>query len=211
MWPDSDPVSSGNGKIRPVSPVPNQVCIISRDPLQAFIAALNPALRGREELTIIVDRRGAGVEDVAARPAIERRHHPSVDEKVKTDGFAIVRLSTTEDPQNPPWIHCLIDPPSAYAPPPAHDDFVAEELELQRILEFKRRRKARVGPLVRVSAIVGALSVLVVLLVVLFVQMPVGKTLVNRARLVALPTSEQISERNPEPPSSPHTPSVVEA
>ena len=162
------------------SPATNQTCIISRDPLRAFIAALNPALRGCAELTIIVDRRRAGLENVAARPAVERRHHPSVDAKVETDGFAIVPLSTTEDPQNPPWIECVVDHQSAA------DDADADERALQRILKFKRR-KARVGRLVRASAIVGAVSVLVVL----FAQMPAGKALVNRARLVALPTSER--------------------
>jgi hypothetical protein len=196
VLPGSDPVRPDDSEIPPASPATNQVFIISRDPLRAFIAALNPALRGCEEFTIIVDRRRAGLENVAARPAIERRHHPSVDAKVETDGFAIVPLSTTEDPQNPPWIERVVDHQSAA------DDAEADERELQRILEFKRR-KARVGRLVRVSAIVNAVSVLVVL----FAQMPAGKALVNRARLVALPTSE----RTPEPPIEPHALSVVEA
>ena len=67
----------------------------------------------------------------------------------------------------------------------------------------RRRRRARLGRLVHTFAIVGAFSVLVVL----FVQMPAGKALVNRARLVALPTSE----RAPEPPIQAQAPSVVEA
>ena len=196
MLPGSDPVRPDDREIPPASPATNQVFIVSRDPLRAFIAALNPALRGCEEFTIIVDRRRAALENVAARPAIERRHHPSVDAKVETDGFAIVPLSTTEDPQTPPWIERVVDHQSAA------DDAEADERELQRILEFKRR-KAPVGRLVRVSAIVGAVSVLVVL----FAQLPAGKALVNRARLVALPTSE----RTPEPPSAPHALSVVEA
>jgi hypothetical protein len=194
--PGSDPVKPDDSEIPPASPATNQMFIISRDPLRAFIAALNPALRGCEEFTIIVDRRRAGLENVAARPAIERRHHPSVDAKVETDGCAIVPLSTTEDPQNPPWIERVVDHQSAA------DDAEADERELQRILEFKRR-KAWVGQLVRVSAIVGAGSVLVVL----FALMPVGKALVNRARLVAVSTSE----RTPEPPIEPHALSVAEA
>ena len=196
MLPGSDPVRPDDSEIPPASPATNQVCIISRDPLRAFIAALNPALRGCEEFTIIVDRRRAGLENVAARPAVERRHHPSVDAKVETDGFAIAPLSTMEDSQIPPWIERVVDHQSAA------DDAEADERELQRILEFKPR-KAWVGRLVRVSAIVGAVSVLVVL----FAQMPAGKALVNRARLVALPTSE----RTPEPPIEPHALSVVEA
>jgi hypothetical protein len=194
--PGSDPVRPDDSKIPPASRATNELCIISRDPLRAFIGALNPALRGCQELTIIVDRRRAGLENVGARPAVERRQHPSVDAKVETDGFAIVPLSTTENPRNPPWIERVVDHQSAA------DDGEADDGELQRILEFKRR-KAPVGRLVRVSAIVGAVSVLVVL----FAQLPAGKALVNRARLVALPTSE----RTPEPSIEPHALSVVEA
>ena len=181
--PDRDPVGPVDSEILPASPAANQVFIISSDPLRAFIAALTPALRAKEEFTIIVDRRRADSEN-AARPAIERRHHPSVDAKVKTDGFAIVPLSTTDAP---PWIERLVDRQSA-------DDYTeADEREFRRILEFnRRRRKARLGPLVRTFAIVGAFSVLVVL----FVQMPAGKALVNRA---------------PEPPIVAQAPSVVEA
>ena len=196
MLPGSDPVRPDDSKIPPASRATNELCIISRDPLRAFIGALNPALRGCQELTIIVDRRRAGLENVGARPAVERRQHPSVDAKVETDGFAIVPLSTTEDPQNPPWIERVVDHQSAA------DDGEADDGELQRILEFKRR-KAPVGRLVRVSAMVGAVS----MLVVLFAQTPAGKALVSRARLVALPTSE----RTPEPPIEPHALSVVEA
>jgi hypothetical protein len=192
--PDRDPVGRDDSEILPASPAANQVVIISSDPLRAFIAALSPALRAREEFTIIVDRRRADSEN-SARPAIERRHHPSVDAKVKTDGFAIVPLSTTEAR---PWIARFVDRQSA-------DDYAeADEREFRRILEFnRRRRRARLGSLARTFAIVGAFSVLVVL----FAQMPAGKALVNRARLVALPTSE----RAPEPPIEAQTPSVVEA
>jgi hypothetical protein len=192
--PDRDPVGRDDSEILPASPAANQVVIISSDPLRAFIAALSPALRAREEFTIIVDRRRADSEN-GARPAIERRHHPSVDAKVKTDGFAIVPLSTTEAR---PWIARLVDRQSA-------DDYAeADEREFRRILEFnRRRRRARLGSLARTFAIVGAFSVLVVL----FAQMPAGKALVNRARPVALPTSE----RAPEPPIEAQTPSVVEA
>jgi len=189
-------VRPDDNEIPPASLVTNRVFIISRDPLRAFIAALNPALRGCEEFTIIVDRRRGGLPDVAARVAIERRHHPSVDAKVERDGFAIVPRSTIEDPQNPPGIERVVDHQSAV------DDAAADEHELQRILKFKRR-EARVGRLVRVSAIVGAVSVLVVL----FAQMPAGKALLNRARMVALPTSE----RTPEPPIEPHARFVAEA
>jgi hypothetical protein len=194
MLPGGDPIEPDRSHIPLASRATNQLCIISRDPLRAFIAALNPALRDCEELTIIVDRRWGCLENVAAPPAIERRQHPSVDAKVKTDGFALVPLSTTENPKNPPWIERMVGNQSATE---------GDERELQPILEFKGRTKARIGRLVRVSTIVGAFSVLIVL----FVQMPAGRALVNRARPVALP----IPERTPEPPIDPHSRSVVEA
>jgi hypothetical protein len=164
--PDHDRVGRDDSEIPPASPAPNQLCIISRDPLQAFIGALNPALRAREEFTIIVDRRRADSEN-AARPDIERRHRPSVDAKLKVDGFAIVPLSTTDAA---PWIERSVDHQSA------DDDADADEREIRRILEFKRRRKSRVGPLVGVSVVVGVLLALAVM----FTQTPVGKALVSR-------------------------------
>src|SRR5262249_23176580 len=173
--PDSDQVRADDSKIPPAPPAPTQVCIISSDPLRAFIGALSPALRAREEFTIIVDRRRAGLENVAVRPAIERRHHPSIDTKVNRDGFAIVSLSTTDAL---PWIEHVVDHQ------PAYDDAGAEVdwREYGRIVESQHRSKAWIGPLVRISAIVGAFSVLVVL----FVQMTAGP--------VALPTWERTSE-----------------
>jgi len=177
--PDSDQVRADDSKIPPAPPAPTQVCIISSDPLRAFIGALSPALRAREEFTIIVDRRRAGLDNVAVRPAIERRHHPSIDTKVHRDGFAIVSLSTTDAL---PWIEHVVDHQ------PAYDDADAEVdwRECGRIVESQHRRKAGIGPLVRISAIAGAFSVLVVL----FVQMTAGTSLMNRAQPVALPTWE---------------------
>src|SRR5262252_1655119 len=132
MLPGGDPIEPDGSHIPLASRATNQLCITSRVPLRAFIAALNPALRGREEFTIIVDRRQAGLENVATPPAIERRQHPSVDAKVQRDGFALVPLSTTENPKHPVWIERMVDHQ------PAGDDAEADEIELQRILEFKR-------------------------------------------------------------------------
>jgi hypothetical protein len=192
--PDSDDVGPDDSKILSADPAPNEVCIISSDPLQAFVAALNPALRDREEFTIIVDRRRADSVNAAAQPAIERRRHPSVDARVKTDGFAIVPLAT---PDAPPRMDRVVDNQSE------DDDAEADDRELRRIVEFKRRRKARVGPLMRISVTVGAFSVVLVL----FHLTPVGKSLVNRARPVALATSAQTLE----PPIEPQAVSVAEA
>ena len=147
-----------------------------------------------EEFTIIVDRRRADSEDAAVRPAVDRRRQPSVDTKLNTDGYAIVSLSTTDAL---PCIEHVVDHQSAA------DDAEFDERELLRIVELKRRRKARIGPVVRTVAMVCAFSALVVL----FVQMPAWKSPINRAQLVALP----ISDRIPEPPIEAQAASVTEA
>jgi hypothetical protein len=194
--PDHDRVGRDDSEIPPASPAPNQLCIISRDPLQAFIGALNPALRAREEFTIIVDRRRADSEN-AARPAIERRHRPSVDAKLKLDGFAIVPLSTTEAA---PWIERVVDHQSA------DDDADTDEREIRRILEFKRRRKGRVGPLIGVSVVAGVLLALAVM----FTQMPAGKALVSRSRPAVLPGAERPSAERTRPRMEAPAPAVAE-
>ena len=193
--PDGDQVRADDSKMPSAPPAPTQVCIISSDPLRAFIGALSPALRAREEFTIIVDRRRAGLDHVAVRPAIERRHHPSIDTKVNRDGFAIVSLSTTDAL---PWIEHVVHHQ------PAYDDADAEVdwRECGRLVEFQHQRKARIGPLGRISAIAGAFSVLVVL----FFQMTAGTSLMNWAQPVALPTWE----RTPEPPVEAEAASVTE-
>ena len=192
---DRDPVGPDDSEILPASPAADQVFIISSDPLRAFMAALHPVLRAKEEFTIIVDRRRA--DSGNGRSAGHRTSAPPIGRREGEDGRLCDR-APVDDGRDPPWIERLVDRRSA-------DDYAeADEREFRRILEFnRRRRKARLGPLVRTFAIVGAFSVLVVL----FVQMPAGKALVNRARLVALPTSE----RAPEPPIEAQTPSVVEA
>ena len=192
--PDRSQVRPADSQILPVSPAPNQVCIISSDPLRAFIAALSPTLRAMEELTIIVDRRRADSENGAARSAVERRHHPAVDTKLNEDGFAIVSLSTTDAL---PLIEHVVDHQ------PTDGDAEFDERELQRIVELKRRRKARIGPLVRMAVAVGAFTVLVVLLI----QMTAGKSFVNRAQPIALPTLE----RTPEPRIGAQAASVTES
>jgi hypothetical protein len=89
--------------------------------------------------------------------------------------------------------------------PPDDSDIwpASRATELPGIPAYKGRPPARVGRLVRVSAIVGTVSVLLVL----FAQTPAGRALVNGARLVSSP----ISERRPDPPIEPHSLSVVEA
>ena len=212
----TDPVRPDGAEAPPESPA-RHLCITSGDPLRsrAFIAALHSAVSADGKLTIIVDRRRGGSETATGRPPVDRRRRPHVDVKVKTDGFAIVPLSTDDARgTDSPWnsIPHVFDPPiearaverrpveSRWDEPPSlerqslDDDADADERELKRILEFKRRHQRRVPPLLGLSALVGVLVVLVVVLV----QLPAAKTLMSRARPVALPPAERTSE--PQPP-----------
>jgi ElaB/YqjD/DUF883 family membrane-anchored ribosome-binding protein len=213
----TDPVRPDGTEAPPESPAPRHLCITSGDPLRsrAFIAALHSAVSANGKLTIIVDRRRGGSETATGRPPVDRRRRPHVDVMVKTDGFAIVPLSTDDARgTDSPWnsIPHVFDPPiearaverrpveSRWDEPPSlerqslDDDADADERELKRILEFKRRHQRRVPPLLGLSALVGVLVVLVVVLV----QLPAAKTLMSRARPVALPPAERTSE--PQPP-----------
>jgi len=213
----TDPVRPDGTEAPPESPAPRHLCIVSGDPLRsrAFIAALHSAVSANGKLTIIVDRRRGGSGTATGRPQVDRRRRPHVDVKVKTDGFAIVPLSTDDARgTDSPWnsIPHVFDPPievraverrpveSRWDEPPSlehqslDDDADADERELKRILEFKRRHQRRVPPLLGLSALVGVLVILVVVLV----QLPAVKTLMSRTRPVALPPAERTSE--PQPP-----------
>ncbi len=213
----TDPVRPDDTEAPPESPAPRTLCIISGDPLRSrtFIAALHSAVSANGKLTIIVDRRRGGSETATSRPPVDRRRRPDVDVKVKTDGFAIVPLSTddargTDSPWNriphifdsPIEVRAVERPPiqSPWDVPPSSerqsldDDAAADERELKRILEFKRRHQRRVSPLLGLSALVGVLVILAVVLV----QLPAVKTLMSRTRPVALPPAERTSE--PQPP-----------
>ena len=217
----TDPVRPDGTAALPESPAPRTLCIISGDPLRSrtFVAALHSAVSANENLTIIVDRRRGGSETATNRPPVDRRRRPDVDVKVTTDGFAIVPLSTDDARgTDSPWnrVPHIFDPPievraverppiqSPWDEPPSFerqsldDEADADERELKRILEFKRRHQRRVPPLLGLSALVGVLVVLVVVLV----QLPAVKTLMSRTRPIALPPAERTSE--------PQAPSIVE-
>jgi hypothetical protein len=120
------------------------LCIVSGEPLRSgAIAALHAAVDENEEITIVVDRRKGGPGIATSRP-VDRRGRPSVDAKVKKDGFAIVPASTDDAREtDPPWI---------------------EQRASRNILEFKRRRQGRIGPLLGLTAVVGVVALVVVVL-----------------------------------------------
>jgi len=130
--------------------VTRSLCIVSGEPLRlGAIAALHAAVDENEEITIVVDRRKGGPGVATSRP-VDRRSRPSVDAKVKTDGFAIVAPSTDDAREtDPPWIERLS----------ADHDADAGERAIRNILEFKRRRQGRIGPLLGLTALVAVLVV----------------------------------------------------
>jgi len=102
--PDREPddVGSPGSRAKPL-----RLCIISRDRLLTgeFLKTLE-TLDPDDELEIIPDRRRANpsVEakpGAAEQPSVDRRRHLDIDNRLKVDGFAIVR-ATRSTAQKPP-------------------------------------------------------------------------------------------------------------
>ena len=203
---------------------PRRLCIVTGDalPSREFIAALQTAVGPNEEIKIILDRRRGGPGIAPGQPTVDRRRLSHVDRMVRMDGYAIVPVPTS--PPRPPRVP---DPPIAprpierqrhpterrsAEPRPAErpaferrsfeDDTDADERELERILQFKRRHGARLGPMLLLTALVGVL-------VVLLLQLPAVKTLVSRTRPAAPPPAERTSAtlQDAHAPSAAETPS----
>jgi hypothetical protein len=156
-------------------PAPRRLCIVSGDALASreFIAALRTVVGPDEKLQIIQDRRQGGSGAASARPPLERRRLPHVDALVKKDGYAIVPLPTSQPPHVPappiaarrierrpaePW---PVERPR-FARSSFDDDADTDERTLESILQFKRRHKVRLGPLLLLTALVGVLAVFLV-------------------------------------------------
>ena len=110
------------------------LCILSGEPLRlGAIAALHAAVDENEEITFVVDRRKGGP-GVATSGPVDRRIRPSVDVKVKADGFAIVAVSTDDARET-------------------------DQRAIRNILELKRRRKGRIGSLLGLTVLVAVVVV----------------------------------------------------
>ena len=171
----------------PESTTSRSLCIVSGEPLRpGTIAALHAAVNANDELTIVVDRRRGGSGSTTSR-TVDRRSRPPIDAKVKTDGFAIVPVSTDDAREtDPPWIERLSADQDA--------DGDAGERAIRNILEFKRRRKGRIGPLLGLAAFVGVFVGVLVLVVAL-------------SQVTGVRTS---AERTSAPPDAVQAPPVVE-
>ena len=75
------------------SPSSRCLCIVSGEPVESaeLLAALRPIASTHERLEVIPDRRRGESGSGPNPPWADRRRQPSVDAKVKMDGFAIVR------------------------------------------------------------------------------------------------------------------------
>jgi cytoskeletal protein RodZ len=124
------------------------------------------------------------------------------------DGFAIVPLLTgdpgdTDPSGNSKWpAPRLANPPIERQPALRHSvaDTDEDERELERILQFKRGQKVRVGSWLILAALVTAIFVL-------FLQLPTLKALMTRTDPAGSPSAEQTSES----PRASQTPAVDEA
>jgi len=146
------------------------LCIVSGDPVRSaeLLAVLGTMASTHERLEIIVDRRRGKSGNGTNPPSADRRRQPSVDVKVKMDGFAIV-----------PY------PPPALAGWPLDDEADPDEPEFARVLEFKHRRKARRRRRLALTLLVGS-----TLAVLLLTQVPTMKALMSPTRLAAPPPAE---------------------
>jgi len=221
----TDPVWLDDVESPPKDLWPRRLCIVTGDalPSREFIAALQTAVGPNEEIEIILDRRRGGPGIAPGQPPVDRRRLPHVDRMARMDGYAIVPVPTS--PSRPPRVP---DPPIAPRPTerqrhpterraaeprraerpafegrPFEDDTDADERELERILQFKRRHGARLGPMLLLTALVG------VLVVLLLIQLPAVKTLVSRTRPAAPPPAERTSAtlQAAHAPSAAETPS----
>jgi hypothetical protein len=151
-----------------------RLCIVRRDRHLSgeFVASFTTALGAREEFEIIVDRRRAG--PPAGPPPADRRSRPHVTRALERDGFAIVPPFETRPGQDEQLELLEV----RGASPIEHLGLEeADERQLERILGFKRRRRALLRQRWILTGLIGVLVALPVLSLA-------GKTLVSQMRPV---------------------------
>jgi hypothetical protein len=212
----SDPVWLDDVEESPLeSPLPRRLCIVSGDALlcREFIAALQTVVGPNQRIEIIQDRRRRGPGAAPGQPSVDRRRLSHVDALVKMDGYAIVPLPKNPRIPNPGPIEHRSNAPRPAEHSPFNrrlpdDGTDADERELERILQFKRRREVRLGPPLIVGAVIVAAVVSVLALLV--VQLPAMKTLMSRTRPTAPPAERTSEPVQAEQAPSPATPSPPE-
>ena len=181
-------------------PAPRWLCIVSGDPVRSgeLLAALRSMVDIHERFEIIVDRRRGESDSATDQPQADRRRQPSVDVRLKLDGFAIV-----PDP-SPSLAGPLFDGVLAglsldeiVAGPPL-DEAEPDEPELKRVLDFNRQRKARLRRRLALTLLGGATLALLLLTVV-----PAMKTVMSPTRPEAPPPAESPAAIAMSPPPPP--------
>src|SRR5215813_9660010 len=133
-----------------------QLCIVARHPVVSgvFVAGLTTSVGLRDELEVIVDRRGDGPSTV--QPPLERRHREHVLRALERDGFAVVPIASAE---------------TSSSSSPGQDlsplDRLAEETyerKLERILWRKHARILRLSRWLILSVLVNAILALLLVL-----------------------------------------------
>ena len=159
------------------------LCIVCRDRHLSgeFVAAFTTALGLREEFEIIIDRRRGG--PPTDPPPADRRYRPNVARALERDGFAIVAPFDTRPVQ-----HDHLKLPQVPGTPPIERLALkeADKRQLERILGFKRRRRARLRQRLILVGLTGAMLPLLML-------SPVGKTLVSRTRPAEPPFTDEMN------------------
>src|SRR5437667_4933413 len=158
-----------------------RLCIVCRDRHLSgeFVAAFTTTLGLREEFEVIIDRRRGG--PPTDPPPADRRYRPHVTRALERDGFAIVAPFDTRPVQ-----HDHLKLPQGPGAPPIESLALkeADQRELERILGFKRPRRARLRQRLMIVGLIGAPLALLML-------SPVGKTLMSRTRPAEPPFADE--------------------
>jgi hypothetical protein len=160
-----------------------RLCIVRRDRHLSgeFVAAFTTTLGLREEFEIIIDRRRGG--PPTDPPPADRRYRPHVARALEQDGFAIVAPLDTRPVQSD---HLKL--PQVPGTPPIERLALkeADVRQLERILGFKRPRRARLRQRLILVGLIGAPLALLML-------SPVGKTLMSRTRPAEPPFADEMN------------------
>ena len=159
-----------------------RLCIVCRDRHLSgeFVAAFTTALGLREEFEIIVDRRRGG--PPTDPPPADRRYRPHVTRVLQRDGFAIVAPFESRPMQHDHLELPQVPGASSIEPPTLNE---ADKRQLERILGFKRRRRARLRQGLILIGLIGAMLALLML--------SPGKLLVNRTRPAEPPLADEMN------------------
>jgi hypothetical protein len=179
-------------------PAPRCLCIVSGHPVRS--GELLDALRtmvDTHEVEVIVDRRRREF-NATDQQLAERRRQPSVDVRLKLDGFAMVpdpSPSLAGSPSDGVLAGRPFDELLAGAP---LDEADPDEPELEGVLQFNRQRKGRRRRRLALALLVGA-----TLALLLLTWVPTMKALMSSTRPGAPPAAESPSTIAMSPPLAP--------